>query len=132
MLHASKNIKINKNKWNKTETEHIGPMDRPHRHQDPIQRYGSVPGCYLSLASLSVHPYAQHYRMRNGTLITPQSRFQAEIPKFLEPVRCRWSCTWKGVCPCNQPSPAESQPAPLSPASVCLKTKQTVKTANML
>lgn len=46
-----------------TETEHISPMDRPHRYQDPMQRYGSVPGCYLNLASLSVHPYAELYGM---------------------------------------------------------------------
>lgn len=43
------------------------------------------------------------------------------VIKF-EPVHCRWSCTWRGVCLCSQPSPTESQLAPLSLASVSLKT----------
>lgn len=48
-------------------------------------------------------------------------------PDELSPVHCRWSCTWRGVYPCSLPSQAESQLAPLSSASVSLKTQQSIK-----
>lgn len=49
------------------------------------------------------------------------------MPNKESPVHCRWSCTWRGVYPCSLPSQAESQPAPLSSASVFLKAKHTIK-----
>lgn len=90
--------------------------------------------CILSV-TVSVAPDTQYWYHFNAwpnvnstediIYMMQQCGIQARFS--LSPVHCRWSCTWRGVCPCTLPSQAESQLAPLSSASVSLKTKQTIK-----